>query len=62
MPAAGSANAYVNRVLSAAAVTQVFARASGSAGLKVGRMDCEKVRVAEGLPIDAFCWLELAAK
>ncbi|WP_282608501.1 hypothetical protein [Pelagibius sp. Alg239-R121] len=60
-PASMHANHYVNAILSRPTVLKVFDRAGKTHGYSFSGTSCEKVFVSdEGLPFDAFCWLELA--
>ena len=59
-PVVGHANSYLKRILSVPRVMQPFNRAGAPSGYRLSEMSCEKVFISDdGLPVDAFCWLDL---
>lgn len=61
-PVSGHENTYVNGILNRPEIIEAFNQAGAKHGYRFSGASCEKVFISEeGLPYDAFCWIEMTA-
>lgn len=62
-PVSGHENIYVDSILNRPAIIDVFNKAGEKQGYRFSGASCEKVFISEnGLPYDAFCWIEMTPR
>lgn len=62
-PVSGHENTYVNSLLNSPEIIEAFNQAGAQHGYRFSGASCEKVFISEeGLPYDAFCWIEMTAE